>query len=672
MITSLLIANRGEIARRIIRTARRMGVRTIAVYSEADANTPHVEEADEAVLIGPAPARESYLVAEKILAAAKATGAEAIHPGYGFLSENAAFARAVKAAGLIWVGPPADAIDAMGLKDAAKRRMQAAGVPVTPGYMGEDQSLERLQAEADKTGYPVLIKAVAGGGGKGMRKVEAAGDFAAALASCQREAASSFGDDKVLIEKYVTRPRHIEVQVFGDSHGNAVHLFERDCSLQRRHQKVIEEAPAPGMDAATRAAVCDAAVKAARAVNYEGAGTVEFIADASEGLRADRIWFMEMNTRLQVEHPVTEAITGQDLVEWQLRVASGEPLPLRQEELSINGWAMEARLYAENPATGFLPSTGRIEHRSMPFAKYIRIDSAIRDGSVVTPYYDPMIAKVIVNGSTREEAAERLAAACSDVEVWPVKTNAAFLARCASDPDFIAGRIDTGFIEARLEQLVARSPASDLAVVTAAAKFLSAAEREFVEGAGEEGNLHIPYGGGVLSGFRVNAPAQYPITVYEDGVRHDVAVRGIAYRELYRSPLVYGGREWVAEYGSRHSPDNIQFGKEMLGAYDAGDGQIVVFEEGQTLLFTRVSGHGSGGGGASDGAIRSPMPGKIVSVSVKAGDTVTKGQPLLVLEAMKMEHAMTAPFDGVVIELNATAGGQVSEGVVLAKLEAAS
>ncbi|MBI5939753.1 MAG: ATP-grasp domain-containing protein, partial [Caulobacterales bacterium] len=366
MLSSLLIANRGEIARRIIRTARGLGVRTVAVYSEADAKALHVLEADEAVLIGPAPARESYLVAEKILAAARATGAQAIHPGYGFLSENAGFAQAVKDAGLVWVGPPPAAINAMGLKDAAKSLMIAAGVPCTPGYLGDDQSEARLEKEAAAIGYPVLIKAVAGGGGKGMRKVDAAGDFQAALASCRREAAASFGDDKVLIEKYVTRPRHIEVQVFGDSHGNVVHLFERDCSLQRRHQKVIEEAPAPGMDAATRAAVCDAAVKAAKAVNYEGAGTVEFIADASEGLRADRIWFMEMNTRLQVEHPVTEMITGQDLVEWQLRVASGEPLPLKQAEIEMNGWAMEARLYAETPATGFLPSTGRLDHFRLP------------------------------------------------------------------------------------------------------------------------------------------------------------------------------------------------------------------------------------------------------------------------------------------------------------------
>src|SRR3954469_2993402 len=404
MIESLLIANRGEIACRIIRTARRLGVRTVAVYSDADRHALHVREADEAVHIGASPARESYLIGARIIDAARAAGAEAIHPGYGFLSENADFAEAVEAAGLVWVGPKAASIRAMGLKDAAKKLMDEAGVPTTPGYLGGDQSPDRLQREADSIGYPVLIKAVAGGGGKGMRRVNATDEFGDMLASCKREAASSFGDDRVLIEKYVERPRHIEVQVFGDSHGNVVHLFERDCSLQRRHQKVIEEAPAPGMDAATRAAVCEAAVKAAKAVDYVGAGTVEFIADASEGLRPDRIWFMEMNTRLQVEHPVTEEITGQDLVEWQLRVASGEALPKRQEELAIHGWAIEARLYAEDPSNGFMPSTGRLEYfvaDSLPFGEggerdeRIRVDTGVERGSEISAFYDPMIAKLI-------------------------------------------------------------------------------------------------------------------------------------------------------------------------------------------------------------------------------------------------------------------------------------
>lgn len=384
VLESLLIANRGEIACRIIRTARAMGIRTVAVYSDADAQALHVRSADEAVHIGPAPVRESYLQGDRIIAAALQTGAQAIHPGYGFLSENAEFAQAVIDAGLIWVGPNPSSITAMGLKDAAKQLMQDAGVPTTPGYLGADQSPAFLAAQADAIGYPVLIKAVAGGGGKGMRKVDSPADFADALASCQREAASSFGNDHVLLEKWVTNPRHIEVQVFGDTHGNVVHLFERDCSLQRRHQKVIEEAPAPGMDAATREAICSAAVRAAKAVDYVGAGTIEFIADGSEGLRADRIWFMEMNTRLQVEHPVTEEITGVDLVEWQLRVASGEPLPLAQDQLSINGHAMEARLYAEDPIKGFLPSIGRLD--TFEIGEGCRIDTGVEQGAEISPF----------------------------------------------------------------------------------------------------------------------------------------------------------------------------------------------------------------------------------------------------------------------------------------------
>src|SRR6202795_1862171 len=415
MIESLLIANRGEIASRIIRTARRMGVRTIAAYSTADAEAPFVKQADCAVAIGAAPARERYLCGDKMLAAAKSSGASAIHPGYGFLSENAEFADAVLHAGLIWVGAPPAAIRAMGLKDAAKALMMRAHVPVTPGYLGADQDPQALKSEASAIGYPVLIKAVAGGGGKGMRRVEGESGFDEALVSCRREAAAAFGDDRVLIEKYILSPRHIEVQIFGDTHGQIVHLFERDCSLQRRHQKVIEEAPAPGMDAETREFVCSIAVKAARAVNYVGAGTIEFIADASEGLRADKIWFMEMNTRLQVEHPVTEAITGQDLVEWQLRVASGEPLPLTQDRLHIDGWAMEARLYAENPTAGFLPSTGPLRHLRLPTG--IRVDSGVEQRGEVTGFYDPMIAKLIVHAANRHAAARKLAAACPGVEL---------------------------------------------------------------------------------------------------------------------------------------------------------------------------------------------------------------------------------------------------------------
>ena len=615
MITSLLIANRGEIACRIIRTARAMGIRTVAVYSDADASALHVRSADEAVHIGPSPARESYLVGEKIVAAAKATGAEAIHPGYGFLSENADFAQAVKDAGLIWVGPNPDSIRAMGLKDAAKERMIAAGVPVTPGYLGEDQRPEHLKAEADKIGYPVLIKAVAGGGGKGMRRVDDPADFADALLSCQREAASGFGDDRVLIEKYILSPRHIEVQVFGDSHGNVVHLFERDCSLQRRHQKVIEEAPAPGMDEATRESICAAAVRAARAVDYVGAGTIEFIADASDGLRADRIWFMEMNTRLQVEHPVTEEITGQDLVEWQLRVASGEPLPKRQDELSIDGWAMEARLYAEDPAKGFLPSIGTLEVFNL--GENARIDTGVEQGSEVSPFYDPMIAKIIVHEQSRIDAIEELWEAATDVEVWPVQTNAGFLARICLDEDFRAGTIDTGLIERRGDALTAfRKPDEDHLREAAGALI----------GASPDG----PWG---MGGFRLNAAPRDEARLIDH--------RGTTY--VVDSPY----------------PSDAE-------AQD----EVTIFFLGEARGLKLAVARGSTDGAAGDGAILSPMPGRVIAVEVAAGDAVTKGQKLLTLEAMKMEHSLTAPFDGTIAELNAAAGGQVSEGTLLVRVEA--
>ncbi len=618
MIASLLIANRGEIACRIIRTARRLNIRTVAVYSDADAQAPHVLAADEAVHIGPSPVRESYLLGEKILAAAQATGAEAIHPGYGFLSENAGFAQAVTDGGLVWVGPKPSSITAMGLKDAAKALMADAGVPVTPGYMGENQDADFLAGQAGQIGYPVLIKAVAGGGGKGMRLVTQAEEFADALLSCQREAASSFGNDHVLIEKYIQRPRHIEVQVFGDQHGNIVHLFERDCSLQRRHQKVIEEAPAPGMDAATREALCAAAVRAAQAVDYVGAGTIEFIADASEGLRADRIWFMEMNTRLQVEHPVTEEITGQDLVEWQLRVASGEPLPLRQDELSITGWAMEARLYAENPSNGFLPSTGPLERLRLP-TDGVRSDSGVVEGGEVTGFYDPMIAKLIVHAESREEAGRALARAAAQVQVWPVRTNAAFLARAANDPDFLAGAVDTGFIERHAEALIPATDPDETVVAAAAAEVLAWAT---------PGPLK-------LAGFRANADPVQQVRVQVGAATHSAVPQACPGAEVVR-----------------------------LG----GDAIMFMRGEAWPIGFARRDA-GGGAGGASDGAILSPMPGRIISLDVQQGDAVIKGQKLLVMEAMKMEQALVAPFDGVVTELNATSGGQVAEGIVLARIE---
>ncbi len=627
MIQSLLIANRGEIACRIIRTARAMGIRTVAVYSDADAKALHVRQADEAVHIGPSPARESYLVGEKIIAAAKATGAEAIHPGYGFLSENADFAQAVIDAGLIWVGPKPDSIRAMGLKDAAKERMIAAGVPVTPGYLGADQSIERLAKEAEAIGYPVLIKAVAGGGGKGMRKVDGAADFADALLSCQREAASSFGNDQVLLEKWITNPRHIEVQVFGDTHGNVVHLFERDCSLQRRHQKVIEEAPAPGMDEATREAICAAAVRAAKSVDYVGAGTIEFIADGSDGLRADRIWFMEMNTRLQVEHPVTEEITGVDLVEWQLRVASGEPLPKRQDDLSINGWAMEARLYAEDPAGGFLPSTGRLDRCCLPDDE-IRIDTGVEELSVVSPFYDPMIAKLIVHSMDRTGAINALVDALEGTAVWPVKSNAGFLYLAANSEHFRSGEVTTNFIA---EQGNALIPPTEPDM-----EMLGQAGRHLVHEYADKSRHNLD--NELLEGFRLNRASNTMLVVQSLGVNYI----------LSKVPDFTGH-----VYSSGAGPD-----------------AALITKFGQSFV-VGLPRYSIGAAVAGDGAIISPMPGRIIALLVAEGDTVTKGQKLLTLEAMKMEHSLVAPYDGTVADLNASEGGQVSEGAVLARVVAA-
>jgi 3-methylcrotonyl-CoA carboxylase alpha subunit len=639
VLKSLLIANRGEIACRIIRTARAMGIRTVAVYSDVDAKALHVRQADEAVHIGPSPARESYLVGEKIIAAAIETGAEAIHPGYGFLSENADFAQAVLDAGLIWVGPRPDSIRAMGLKDAAKERMIAAGVPVTPGYLGADQSPERLESEAAQIGYPVLIKAVAGGGGKGMRRVDDAADFADALVSCQREAASSFGNTDVLIEKYILSPRHIEVQVFGDTHGNVVHLFERDCSLQRRHQKVIEEAPAPGMDEITRAAICDAAVKAARAVDYVGAGTIEFIADASEGLRADRIWFMEMNTRLQVEHPVTEEITGQDLVEWQLRVASGEPLPKRQDELAIDGWAIEARLYAENPAKGFLPSTGMLDVFDLdPFD--VRIDTGVEQGAEISPFYDPMIAKVIGHGRSRDAARDGVIGALLNAAIWPVHTNAGFIVALLRHPGVEGGEVDTGLIGRDLDSLTVPQLPSE-GILNASLEILATSldDRPFtacdvVEHQAARSSPWMDW-----SGFRLNGPPSLTARLIDQaGVVHEFA-RGDGIDPAFVSRR----DEWA-----------------------------IVPELGHTFAFRAYAVRGAGIGTAADGAILSPMPGRIIAVDVAAGDAVTKGQKLVTLEAMKMEHSLVAPFDGIVETLAAVIGGQVSEGAVLVKITASA
>jgi 3-methylcrotonyl-CoA carboxylase alpha subunit len=624
VLKRVLIANRGEIARRVIRTARRMAVETVAVYSDADASSPFVAEADQAVRLGSAPAAESYLNVERVLSAARSSGADSIHPGYGFLSENADFAEAVKGSGLIWVGPPASAIRAMGLKDEAKRLMAAAGVPTTPGYQGVDQSELRLRQEADRIGYPVLIKAVAGGGGKGMRRVNSPNEFSAALASCRLEAAASFGDDRVLLETYVPCPRHIEVQVFGDAFGNVIHLFERDCSLQRRHQKVIEEAPAPGMDGDVRESICAAAVRAAAAVGYEGAGTIEFIADASHGLRADRIWFMEMNTRLQVEHPVTEAITGQDLVEWQLRVASGERIPRLQHELGIQGAAIEARLYAENPKAGFLPSTGRLERFRIPGQS--RVDSAVDEGNEITPFYDPMIAKLIVHASTREQAARELANVCRSTQVWPIHTNAALLARCLSDPDFISGQVNTDFIGSRTETLIASKGPSATAL-TAAALF----KIDLAEGA-EPGPWKA------LSGFRVNAPRNLEVSLICDGKPYTVNLDG----------------------QFKRSSDSVLLFDDMIVAFEGGEAFSFSSTESFADQFDEEDG---------DSTIRAPMAGRIVQVDVTVGDRVKKGQALVTLEAMKLVHTLVAPTDALVAELHVAVDLQVSEGAILIRLE---
>ncbi|WP_221793891.1 acetyl/propionyl/methylcrotonyl-CoA carboxylase subunit alpha [Aquisediminimonas sediminicola] len=620
MMRSLLIANRGEIACRIIRTARAMGMRTIAIYSDADAGALHVRVANEAVHIGPSPASESYLAADRIIAAAQQAGAEAIHPGYGFLAENAAFAERVAGAGLIWVGPHPDSILHMGAKDKAKQLMQQAGVPVVPGYLGEDQSPARLQAEASAIGYPVLIKAVAGGGGKGMRQVETSAAFADALIACRHEAMSSFGDDRVIIEKHIACARHIEVQVFGDHHGNVVHLFERDCSLQRRHQKVIEEAPAPGMDEATRAWLCATAVQAAKAIGYVGAGTIEFIADTSAGLRADRIWFMEMNTRLQVEHPVTEAITGVDLVAWQLRVAAGEELPLRQDQLSINGWAIEGRIYAEDPRNDFLPSTGKMEIFH-PGYGFMRFDAGYEAGDTIPPYYDPLIGKVIAHQRDREAAIENFASQLEDALIVPVKTNIGLLVRILRHEAFIHGMIDTGFIARHLDDLVPGAFPHPDALSRGVERLLPP---DMDEDNGTRG----------LMGFRLNAPPQEEVVLWVDGVAKSV--------RLDRAGLV--------DYHALTT--------------DISTTDLWLIDQGQPY---RVSTRANSETAmiVENGNIVAPMPGRIITIHVAVNEPVIQGQKLITLEAMKMAHSLVAPFDGIVTACNVVTGMQVDAGASL-------
>jgi len=644
MFAKILIANRGEIACRVIRTARRMGVATVAVYSDADAHALHVRMADEAVHIGASPVGESYLRGDRIIAAAKQTGAEAIHPGYGFLSENPGFVDQVVEAGLVFIGPSAASIRAMGLKDAAKALMEKAGVPVVPGYHGDSQALVLLAGKAKEIGYPVLIKARAGGGGKGMRKVEHPDDFADALAGAKREAKSAFGDDAVLVEKYVDKPRHIEVQVFGDNFGNAVHLFERDCSAQRRHQKVIEEAPAPGMTEAMRRAMTDAAVKAAKAIRYSGAGTIEFIVDASDGLRPDRFWFMEMNTRLQVEHPVTEMITGVDLVEWQLRVAAGEKLPKTQDDIRLTGHAFEARVYAEDPTRDFLPAIGTLHHLQFPDRApagcSMRIETGVRQGDAISPFYDPMIAKVVVHAGDRIAALEGLGQALAATEIAGSITNTAFLAALAADADFAAGDVDTGLIGRKQTALTAL-PTPGGPVIAAAALAAS--------GARSEPDAGDPWS--ALAGYAHFQPIARGVRLVrgEDAIETSVAA--------------HGGRYIVAASGATIAVD------AAAARMASWPGHVTVFEGavGHTFKLSDPFADAAQAA-AGTGSLRAPMPGLVKVVRVAAGDTVTKGQPLLVLEAMKMEHTIAAPHDGQIAEI-VPEGAQVTDGAVLARFE---
>ncbi|CAM3611585.1 Biotin carboxylase subunit of acetyl-CoA carboxylase [Bordetella sputigena] len=692
MFSTLLIANRGEIACRVAATARRLGIRTVAVYSDADAGAAHVAACDTAVRLGPAEPAASYLRGDLILAAAQATGAQAIHPGYGFLSENAGFARGVAAAGLVFVGPPADAIAAMGSKSAAKQLMEKAGVPLVPGYHGDNQDGDFLRRQADAIGYPVLIKASAGGGGKGMRIVRDGADFADALASCRREAASSFGDDRVLIERYLQKPRHIEIQVFADARGDCIYLFERDCSVQRRHQKVIEEAPAPGMTEERRQAMGEAAVAAARAVGYVGAGTVEFIAEPD-----GRFYFMEMNTRLQVEHPVTEMITGVDLVEWQLRVAAGEPLPARQQDLRLRGHAIEARIYAENPDTGFLPSIGTLQYLNLPahsaFARgTVRVDGGVRAGDDITPYYDPMIAKLIVHGETRDAARVRMARALAHVRVVGVHTNTAFLGRLMRDEAFAAADLDTGLIERRRDTLLPAAPAASTEILALATAALLAREgvptSRSAAASGTMGRAAAASGAAsgaapdpwdVRDGWRVDGRYERVIRWLDqpagaaDGSRSVVLKRDPAgwsidldgEMPLHTEATANGdtGLAWDLRVvmGDREIRGTAVWSGDSVHIFHDGDARQLLLDD---PLARAGQDHGEHGGDMT-----APMPGKIISIGVSAGDTVSKGQPLLVMEAMKMEHTIAAAADGEVAEVFYAVGDQVPEGAALITLK---
>ncbi|QBR00517.1 acetyl/propionyl/methylcrotonyl-CoA carboxylase subunit alpha [Paraburkholderia pallida] len=668
MFNKILIANRGEIACRVAATCRRLGIKSVAVYSDADANAKHVAACDEAVHIGEAGAAQSYLRIERIIAAAKATGAQAIHPGYGFLSENEDFGRACEEAGIVFIGPPVEAIAAMGSKAAAKALMHAAAVPLVPGYHGDDQDSALLQREADAMGYPVLLKASAGGGGKGMRVVERSEDFAAALASCKREAASSFGNDRVLIEKYLTRPRHVEVQVFADKHGGAVYLFDRDCSVQRRHQKVLEEAPAPGLDESVRRAMGEAAVAAARAVNYEGAGTVEFIMTGAD------FYFMEMNTRLQVEHPVTEMVTGLDLVEWQLRVAAGEPLPLEQSQLTVTGHALEARIYAENPARGFLPSTGTLKHLRMPAGvefrigdagerASVRIDSGVREGDTITPFYDPMIAKLIVHGATRDDALARMRRALEECEVVGPHTNVEFLHRLVTCEPFASADLDTGLIERHNDALFAPQNKPLREVLALACAALIAREGGLGQGASPwQALAHWRLNGGFVQTFEwrdVESDAAYTTAFTQDGGAQTFALAGEEAR--YTWWRGEGTDEYGVTIGDRRVTGRVFIDGDVFHVFCLGT--AMVFEWQNLLAHAADAEHG-------EGRLTAPMPGKVIAVLVEPGTVVEKGTPLIVMEAMKMEHTIGAPAAGKVTEVLYGVGDQVADGAQLLMLEA--
>jgi 3-methylcrotonyl-CoA carboxylase alpha subunit len=668
MFTKILIANRGEIACRVMTTARRLGVRTVAVYSDADARARHVMLADEAVHVGPGPARESYLQWQRILDAARATGAEAIHPGYGFLSENEDFAQACADAGLVFIGPPPAAIAAMGSKSAAKALMEKAGVPLVPGYHGQDNDPALLAREAARIGYPVLIKASAGGGGKGMRRVERAEDFAAALASCQREAKASFGDDHVLVERYVTRPRHIEIQVFGDTHGHVIHLGERDCSVQRRHQKVLEESPAPGLSAARRAEMGAAAVAAAKAVGYVGAGTVEFVAEELDDGDI-RAYFMEMNTRLQVEHPVTEAVTGLDLVEWQLRVAAGEPLPLTQEQVTLRGHAIEARICAENPDANFLPATGTLQVARWPAhvafvrdAVRPRVDSGFGEGDAISPFYDSMIAKLIVWGEDRAQALARLAAALRETHIVGLHTNVAFLRRVVASRSFATADLDTALIERERAALFeAPGLAPEWAAAGVAASVMAA--EAALEGADPWSRRDA---------WRMFGSARRRLELEIGGQRRTVAIE--RHHDGATTLALGDERHPLAVRALGDGRHDITLGTERgsqrrtLTVYADGERYAVFGDAGSAVVVEHDPIAHAGDSAGEAGRLTAPMPGKVVSFLVKAGERVARGQALAVMEAMKMEHTIAAPRDGVVAELLYAAGDQVAEGGELLRL----